>query len=311
MRERMVDNLGFIVPNVRVIDVPWLKDNEYKIFIRGNEVASSKVYHDRVVVYDYEPKTEDLHFFKNEKDPLGSKDVFWIKPEDSSQFEIQTFTPEEYIIRHLEYILIKNVSQIITYEDVVKIVEQVKIQSPNLIKEVVPNILSYDKLREILVNLIREKVSIKDIVFIIERLGTLSRNSQDPEILSERLRAELSRQICLTHTDEQKIMYAVTISTNWEKILEESCQRTELGAIFLLNPYQIKEFIDSVAKSLYEVKLNLGKLPVILSTPRIRLPLFKLLERHIPGIVIISYSDLIPEIYVKQLGTIELLDKAN
>ena len=128
--------------------------------------------------------------------------------------------------------------------------------------------------------------------------------SKEPDILSERLRAALGRQICLTNVQEDNILYALTLSPEWEKVLDDSCQRTELGTMFLLNPMQVQDLIESTAMTLMRAHQNIGKQPVILCSPRIRLPLFQLLERHIPTIVVISYSELITDIRVEAVDTI-------
>ena len=99
-------------------------------------------------------------------------------------------------------------------------------------------------------------------------------------------------------------MYAITLSQEWEKILDDSCQRTELGTMFLLNPMQVQELIESTASTLIRAHQQVGEQPVVLCSPRIRLPLFQLLERHIPTIVVISYSELITDIRVEAVDTV-------
>jgi len=153
------------------------------------------------------------------------------------------------------------------------------------------------------VNLIREKISIKDVIFIFERLCDFARYSKEPDILSERLRAALGRQVCLTNS-VNNTLYVVTLSQEWEKILDDSCQRTELGTMFLLNPLQVQELIEMAASVLMRSHQAVGQQPVILCSPRIRLPLFQLLERHIPTVVVLSYSELITDIKVEQIDTI-------
>ena len=172
-----------------------------------------------------------------------------------------------------------------------------------------PTIISTSDLRKIFVNLIREKVSIKDIIFIFERLCDYARFSKEPDILSERLRAALGRQICLANSTEDNILYALTLSSEWEKTLDDSCQRTELGTMFLLNPLQVQELIETTS-TLIKTHQQIGRQPVILCTSKIRLPLYQLLKRHIPTIVVISYYELIDDIKVENVGVIgEITDE--
>ena len=114
----------------------------------------------------------------------------------------------------------------------------------------------------------------------------------------------MGRQICLANATEDNILYALTLSSEWEKTLDDSCQRTELGTMFLLNPLQVQELIETTATTLMKTHQQIGRQPVILCSPRVRLPLYQLLERHIPTIVVISYSELITDIRVEAVDTI-------
>lgn len=108
----------------------------------------------------------------------------------------------------------------------------------------------------------------------------------------------------MNNVDRDHVLYALTLSPEWEKTLDDSCQRTELGTMFLLNPMQVQDLIESTAMTLMRAHQSIGQQPVILCSPRIRLPLYQLLERHIPTIVVISYSELITDIKVEAVDTI-------
>jgi flagellar biosynthesis protein FlhA len=307
LRQKMTDQLGFIMPNIRIMDSSALGPNEYLIAIRENQVAIGTVYPDRVAVSADQwqgsgrPVPNDVI---HGKDPIFQSDVYWVRPEQVDEDTMNPGDPTDVVVNHLSEVVRKYVDEIMTKTDVLKLMELVKHQDPTLVNDLVPAIISTSDLRKIFVNLIREKVSIKDVLFVFERLCDFARFSKEPDILSERLRAALGRQICLTHADENKTLHAVTLSQDWEKTLDESCQRTELGTMFLLNPIQVQELIETTAQTLFGVQQNVGIIPVILCSPRIRLPLYQLLERHIPAVAVISYSELIPDIQVEQVGTI-------
>lgn len=308
LRSRLTDELGFILPNIRIMDSMTLGNNEYLISIRNNPVASGEVYPDRVMILANLFETSGLippQEAIRAQDPTYGADAYWIQPQQCPQ-ELQNnaIDATDAIIAHLQEISVKYVDEIMTKMDVLKLMELVKQQDPTLVQELVPAILTPNDLRKIFVNLIREKVSIKDVLFIFERLSDYARYSKEPDVLSERLRAALGRQICITHCDSSKVLYAVTLSSDWERILDDSCQRTELGTMFLLNPLQVQELIESTVSTLTYVQQSYGHMPVLLCSPRIRLPLYQLLDRHIPMVTIVSYSELIPDIQVQAVGTI-------
>ena len=308
LRQRVTDELGYILPNIRIMDSSALESNEYLIAIRGNTVATGFVYPGKYMVI-----ADQWDSVKSEVpddaivgvDPTYQTQAYWVSEEDAKSTKAVTAVDAtDVVITHLQEITRKHVDDIMTKTDVLKLMELVRSQDPTLVNDLVPAIISTSDLRKIFVNLIREKVSIKDIIFIFERLCDYARFSKEPDILSERLRAALGRQICLTNVQEDKVLYALTLSPEWEKVLDDSCQRTELGTMFLLNPMQVQELIETTASTLMNAHQNIGKQPVILCSPRIRLPLYQLLERHIPTIVVISYSELITDIKVEAVDTI-------
>ncbi len=308
LRQRMTDDLGYIIPNIRIMDSTALTNNEYLLAIRGNPVAQGVVYPDRyLVIADQwdatgKPVPEDTEIGV---EPTFQYRAYWIRPDYISEEDNFTYVDAtDTIITHMQEIVRKYVDEVMTKTDVLKLMELVKSQDPTLVNDLVPAIISTSDLRKIFVNLVKERVSIKDIIFIFERLCDYARFSKEPDILSERLRSALGRQICLANATPDKVLYAITLSSEWEKNLDDSCQRTELGTMFLLNPLQVQELIEMSAGTLMRVHQRLGIQPVVLCSPRIRLPLYQLLERHIPTIVVLSYSELITDIRVEAVDTI-------
>ena len=308
LRQSVTDELGYIIPNIRIMDSSALDANEYLISIRGNKVATGYVYPGKLMViaeqWDSTGRSVPADSISN-LDPTYQAQAYWIDPSNIHEEDgLSAVDSVDVIVTHLQECVRKYVDEVMTKTDVLKLMELVKSQDPTLVNDLIPTIISTSDLRKIFVNLIREKVSIKDIIFIFERLCDYARFSKEPDILSERIRAALGRQICLTNCTDDKVLYALTLSSEWEKTLDDSCQRTELGTMFLLNPMQVQELIETTAKTLMRAHRSVGKQPVILCSPRIRLPLYQLLERHIPTIVVISYSELITDIRVEAVDTI-------
>jgi flagellar biosynthesis protein FlhA len=308
LRSRLTDELGYIMPNIRIMDSMSLQPSEYLISIRNNPVASGFVYPDRVMVLANQFEAHGITppgDVITALDPTFGADAYWVIPDEvDAELSEKVIDATDAIIAHIQEIVVKYVDDVMTKMDVLKLMELVKQQDPSLVQELVPAIVTPNDLRKIFVNLIREKVSIKDVLYIFERLTDYARYSKEPDVLSERLRAALGRQICIAHTDSSKVMYAVTLANEWERLLDDSCQRTELGTMFLLNPLQVQELIESTVSSLTYVQQNYSKMPVILCSPRIRLPLYQLLDRHIPMVSVVSYSELIPDIQVQAVGSI-------
>jgi flagellar biosynthesis protein FlhA len=314
LRTRLTDELGFILPNIRIMDSNALEPQEYLISIRGNPVASGRVYPGKFMIlasmfgaYGVEVPDDGI----KDVDPTYNTEAVWLPPE-AIPAELQGAAVEatDAVIAHLQEIVIKYVEEVMSKMDVLKLMELMKQSDPSIIQELVPNMLTPNDLRKIFVNLVREKVSIKDIQFIFERLSDYARFSREPDVLSERLRASLGRQICLSHADKAKSMVAVTLSNQWEQVLDESCQRTELGTMFLLNPMQVQQLVEAVSDAMRMVQQHYGRVPIVLCSPRIRLPLYQLLDRHLPMVTVLSYSELIPDVKVQAVDSINMPNAA-
>jgi flagellar biosynthesis protein FlhA len=310
LRTRLTDELGFILPNIRIMDSTSLEPYEYLIAIRGNPVANGRVYPGKFMVLASLFTQFNLTAPAGaitDIDPTYNTEAYWLEPSAiDPQLQNNATEATDVVIAHLQEVAIKYVEDVMTKMDVLKLMELMKQTDPSVIQELVPGMLTPNDLRKIFVNMVREKVSIKDIQFIFERLSDYARFSREPDVLSERLRASLGRQICISHSDKNKSMVAVTLSNQWEQILDESCQRTELGTMFLLNPMQVQQLIEAVSDSMRLVQQHYNQIPIVLCSPRIRLPLYQLLDRHLPMVTVLSYSELIPDVKVQAVDSINV-----
>lgn len=203
LRQRVTDELGYIIPNIRIMDSSALDANEYLISIRGNKVATGFVYPGKLMViadqWDATGKPTPTDSIVN-IDPTYQAQAYWVDPSQIDEEDHLTAVDSvDVIVTHLQECVRKYVDEVMTKTDVLKLMELVKSQDPTLVNDLIPTIISTSDLRKIFVNLIREKVSIKDIIFIFERLCDYARFSKEPDILSERIRAALGRQICLSN----------------------------------------------------------------------------------------------------------------
>src|SRR5574344_1308522 len=224
LRQRITDELGYILPNIRIMDSSALEGHEYLIAMRGNTVATGYVYPGKFMVI-----ADQWDSMKKEVpedaiigiDPTYQTQAYWINQEDAKAARLVTAVDAtDVIVTHLQECVRKHVDEVMTKTDVLKLMELVRSQDPTLVNDLVPTIISTSDLRKIFVNLIREKVSIKDIIFVFERLCDYARFSKEPDILSERLRAAMGRQICLSNVQEDRVLYALTLSPEWEKTLD-------------------------------------------------------------------------------------------
>lgn len=309
MRQRLADTLGYIIPNIRVIDSSKLEKEEYAIGVRNNIVDTGFVYPNKYMVIADNWKLTNKPVPQNAiiaKDPIYKTEAYWLDEEDVKDLpDISATSADNVIIQHLEEVLVQQVDLILSEKEVKKYIQLAENSDTISISELQKRLTKED-IRQVFVNLIREKVSIKDILLIFRLLSNLSKCSTKPSVLSERLRTELGRQICLQNINKEKTLYTLTLSSELEDLLYNTCQTTEYCRMFMLTQQQMQSLVNSTAKILLEAQKKINTQPVILCTPKIRLALYELLVKFFPSIVVLSYAELITDINVERVGTIEI-----
>lgn len=296
------EEYGYLIPNIRCHYDTNLENNKYVIKLCNNIVAKGKIYPERVMLIH---NTFNSNFINNQKeiietiDPASGEKAYWVKKEDVSQ----TFLDyTDVICKHIEKTCFKYINEIIDYDYVIAILEDYKKSQPKPYKKLEKFFPEIGIIRKVIVNLLKEEVSIRDINYFFEHLCEYYKFSQNADILSEQVRSAFRRQICLKHCIDNTL-YVIQLSDKWQKLLYKQIKKTKLGNIFLLNPSQMQLLIKSTATVLLRTQQKIGKQPVIICSPEIRLPLYQLLKHHIPTIVVISYSELIHDIRVEAIET--------
>lgn len=310
LNESLKNSLGYILPPVRYLDSPKLDYYEYNILIRDNSVANGFVYPNKLMVIasQWELLGEELP--ENTIvgiDPTFGVECYWIDEKIVSEYsDITTVTPINVILNHLEKIVIKYVDELLTIQDVYKYIELAK--SVEHYEEVIHKILEnidVEDIRRVFVNLIREEISIKDYLFIFEKLADYSRFEKNPDILSELIRQDLYNQISNNYVDENNVVYAIEFSDKYKDVLEKNICKTPYK-IFLNMECEALDFLpNDVGRALLEASKKVENDIIVVCNSSIRLPLYRFLVEYIPSIKIISEKELAT--YVK----VEIVEKIN
>lgn len=303
LRQRLTDELGYIIPNIRIMDSSELDHNEYCISVRNNKVANGFVYPDKYMVIADEWDRKFGEMPENALYGVGpcyQEQAYWLEKEQvEDKPQISASDPVDVIITHLREVVINYVDSILTTVDIDKYIVLAK----STIE--ISNRLHKEDIRKIFVNLIREKVSIKDIILIFDRLNDLSRTLTDSDRLSEKIRQVLAQQICIKHANESNTIYAVKLDEKWKIILEHRLEWTEDGKYFYFTEEQRNELIENTALTLMRAHQDIGEQPAIICPSKIRLPLYKLLVDYIPTVVVLAETEILPSFKIDEVGIIE------
>lgn len=218
VRQKLADDLGYIIPKIVFRDDEMLAPYEFSINVRGLSVFNSFVYPEHLMFFqdeiNYKGKKKDYYV---DTDVITGKKVVWIPQEKTKDFWEKGLTPSEFIARGVEFVAIKYIEELLDYEDVNKYVEIVSKQNPYLVDNIIPDFISIAELRYILVNLIREQVSIKDIVYVFEKINDFS-DEACKEALLDKIRFSLARYITSRYADMDGTIQGIEMS---EKTMTE------------------------------------------------------------------------------------------
>ncbi len=309
LRHQLTLNLGYILPSVRIMDAPSLSPNEYRVVIRDTTVASAEVYADKMLILreDWdniysEPPPGSLPGWE----PALQEAAYWVDPEYLEQIDWdRPAAPAVRVITaHLAEVVRKNIDDLLEKADVRRVLDQVKQYDSQLVDNLVPGAISLGDLRRVFVNLLKERVSIRDIHYILERLEDLTVAIKDPDQLSEKLRVALGRQICLEFSTPDRQLPAMAFHPSWETRLEQSLQKVDNNMVLILEPKQIQNLVTMISNASRRILEQVERRPILICGPSLRLPLFRLIEQFDPHVHILSYAELSPDFNIQVMETI-------
>jgi len=306
IRRQCALELGLIVPTIRIRDNIQLKPNIYVIKLKGIEIARGELMLDHFLAMDSGAAFESVPGVETVEPAFGLP-ALWIQETYREQAELAGYTvvdPVSVLATHLTEIIKSHAAEILGRQEVQTLVESVKQNNATVVEELTPNLLSIGEIQKILGNLLREKVSIRDLVTIFETVADYAQLTKDTEILTEYVRHALSRQISRQFVNNN-MLTCLTVDPQLENTIVNSVQRTEQGSYVALEPKMVQAVITSLTNELSKLT-NMGYQPVVLTNPGARLYFRKLTERVAPNLTVLSYAELDPKAEVQALGMVKL-----
>lgn len=311
IRKQLAQELGIIVPPIRIRDNVQLKPNEYQVKVKGITVSSYELMVDHLLAINPGNVEDDLDGF-NTTDPAFSLPAKWIISNLRELAEMKGFTvvePAAVIATHLSEVVKNHAGEILTRQDTQNLIDAVKRDAPAAVEGVVPEIVSLSALHKVLQNLLNERVGIRDMQSILETLADYGEATKDPDILAEYCRYALRRTISNMHLNPDGKMNVITLDPNLEKILADAVQSQKTGITFVLPPEVTEKILVKVSEQTTKVA-ETGETPVVLVPANIRLALRRLLSSFKPPVSVLSYNEILPEIEVYSVATVGL-DESN
>lgn len=304
IRRQLAIELGIVIPVVRIRDNIQLNPNEYRLKIKGNEVAFGEIMIDHYLAMT--PDMEDELEGIDTKEPAFGLPAKWISEELKDEADLLGYTvvdPPSVVSTHLTEIIKKHAYTLLGRQETQQLVDHLKENYPILVEEVTPDPLRIGDIQKVLANLLRENVSIRNLPVIFEALADYASMTNDTDLLTEYVRQSLSPQITKQYAPEVGSLKVVTVSGGVEKKIAENIQQTEHGSFLSLDPESQQSIVQTMHEQLEKLTIQ-EDTAIVLCTPAVRMHVKQLIERYLPHVVVLSYNELEPTIQIESVGVV-------
>ena len=305
IRRQIALELGTVVPIIRLRDNIQLNPNQYIIKIKGIQVSEGEILFDHYMAMNpgyVEEETTGIPTFE----PSFHLPAIWITESQRERAESLGYTvvdPPSIIATHLTEIIRSYISELLTRQDVQNLINNVKDSNPSLIDELTPKLLGLGEIQKVLQNLLKEGISIRDLLTIFETLADHAVVTRDTDVLTEYVRQSLKRAISAKYFSPNEQTSVVTLDPNIEQEIMNSVKQTEQGAYLTLDPQRTKAIMDSVEKEIAKLE-NLGKNPIVITSPIVRMYFKKLTEDYFKDLIVVSYNEIDANVELQSVGMV-------
>ncbi len=303
-RRQYAQEMGFVIPSVTFRDSSSLSTNQYAIKIKGEEVARGEILVDYYLALEPQKPTGQLDGIDAVEPAYGIPSK-WIRPENRELAEIYGYTvidPLSVMITHLTQMISQHTWELLTRQEVVKLVENVKKTSPELVSETIPAQVSYGTFQKILVELLREDVPIKDLETILESVSDSIVRTKDLIQIGENVREALKRTITRKFCDGGQIR-VITLDPELQKTMSESLTKGDQGYYMALSPEKVQTLLVRVGEAVKKFS-ELKQKPVILTNQVLRIYVYRLLQPFYPSICVLAFNELGDNVQIQTIGNI-------
>ncbi len=305
LRRQLAEDMGFILPSVRIQDNLQLPANTYVVRIKEIEAGKGEIRPDMLLCMN--PTGDRIELpGENTREPTFGLPAMWINFEYREEAHFKGYTvvdPSTVVTTHITEIIKDNMQDLLSYSETQKLLDEMPASHQKLIADVIPTKITVTGLQRVLQNLVAERVSIRDLPTILEGVAEAAGFTNSITMITEHTRSRLSRQICDQHANNAGILPLVTLSADWEQSFAESIIGQGEDKQLAMPPTRLQQFIQSVRQTYEEMAMK-GETPVLLTSPSIRPFVRSIIERFRPQTVIMSQNEIHPRAKIRTLAQI-------
>ena len=303
-RRQYAQEMGFVVPTVRMHDSSVIGTNQYTIRIKGEEVAKGEILVDYYLALEPSRPLGEIDGIETVEPAYGIPSR-WILPENKEMAEIYGYTvidPLSVILTHLSETIKKHAYELLTRTETIQLVENLKRTSPELVEEACPAVISYALLEKVLRNLLMEGIPIRDMQTILETMVDAMGTTRDPDLITESVRNALSRTITRRFCQDGQLR-AITLDAEVERRVVASLTKNEHGIYLAMEPDLIQTLITQLAEHMPKFA-ELGQSPILLTSQVVRIYLSRLLSQYFANLYVLSFSEIVGTVQIQSLGNV-------
>lgn len=293
IRRQIALELGTIVPIIRLRDNIQLNPNQYIIKIKGIEVVKGDIMFDHYMAMNPGYVEEEIDGIET-MEPAFGLPALWItekQREKAESFGYTVVDPPSIIATHLTEVIKSHLHELLTRQDVQTLITKVKEENDVLVDELVPKLMNIGEIQKVLANLLREGISIRDLVSIFETLADYAHNIKDTDVLTEYVRQSLRRAISRKCFQQGQTNNVLTLDPELEQQIMDSVQQSDHGAYIALNPRISTQIIEKINVEVSRLNFTSAQ-PIILTSPIVRLYFKKIIEEELPNIIVLSFNEV-------------------
>ncbi len=305
IRRQIAMELGTIVPIIRLRDNIQLNPNQYIVKIKGIQISEGEILFDHYMAMNPGFVKEEISGIPT-FEPSFHLPAIWITENQRERAESLGYTvvdPPSIIATHLTELIRRHISELLTRQDVQNLINNLKETNPSVVEELVPKLLGLGEVQKVLQNLLREGVSIRDLLTIFETLADYATSTRDTDILTEYVRQALKRAISSRFFPANETTSVVTLDPKLEQEIMGSVKQTEQGAYLNLDPEKTKQIMASVEKETGKLE-NLGKNPIVITSPIVRTYFKRLTEDYFRDLIVVSYNEVESNVELQSVGMV-------
>jgi flagellar biosynthesis protein FlhA len=305
IRRQVALELGTVVPIIRLRDNIQLNPNQYIIKIKGIQVSEGEILFDHYMAMNpgfVEEEISGIQTFE----PSFHLPALWITESQRERAESLGYTvvdPPSIIATHLTEVIRQHISELLTRQDVQNLINNIKESNPSLVDELTPKLLGLGEIQKVLQNLLKEGISIRDLLTIFETLADHSTVTRDTDVLTEYVRQSLKRAISAKYFAANEATSVVTLDPKIEQEIMNSVKQTEQGAYLTLDPERAKQIMNSLGEEVGKLE-NLGRNPIVITSPIVRMYFKKLSEDYYPDVIVVSYNEIDSNVELQSVGMV-------